>query len=344
MIADDAYYREVDLPAFKQIVAPLLGGKILDIHAHARADVPERTNHFMQNKYPGRRLEGFPLEELLDTARLMWPEQQFHALVFGMPTLNMRDSSNEHVRRECARHDRLYPLYIPDLQASEQQILRTILDDGYLGFKPYWSLVEGKGSEQEVSILEMLPEPCMRVAEQLGLIIMLHIPGTGRLASEANIADIRRLSREYPNAKIVIAHLGRSYCLWSMSGGVKQLCNLPNVYWDTSVVQEAMVFKVFFDHVDPAKAMYGTDLPIMQMRGRRVCINGAWVDVVREARGWTASRDPANPIRATFMTYEMIRAMREGAEAAGIGEEALKPIFFENGMRLIREVLKTIGS
>lgn len=82
----------------------------------------------------------------------------------------------------------------------------------------------------------------------------------------------------------------------------------------------------------------------MQMRGRRVCINGAWVDVVREARGWTASRDPANPIRATFMTYEMIRAMREGAEAAGIGEEALKPIFFENGMRLIREVLKTIGS
>jgi hypothetical protein len=67
------------------------------------------------------------------------------------------------------------------------------------------------------------------------------------------------------------------------------------------VVPEAMVFKAFFDYVDPAKAMYGTDLPITVMRGRRVCIYGAWVD-------------------------------------------ELKPIFFENGMRLIREVQTNIGS
>jgi hypothetical protein len=275
MIKDDEYYRDVDLPAYKQIVAPLLSGKILDIHAHARADVPEQHPHMMQNKYPGRKLESYPVEDLLRTAELMWPDQEFHALVFGMPTLDMRDSSNVHVCRECRRHETLYPLYIPDLHASEAQIRSTILDNGYLGFKPYWSLVEGKTSEEDVSIPDMLPEACMRVAEELGLIIMLHIPGKGRLASEANIDNIRRLSREYPNAKIIIAHLGRSYCLWSMKGGADKLYDLPNVYWDTSVVQESMVFKVFFDFVDPAKAMYGTDLPIMEMRGRRVCINGA---------------------------------------------------------------------
>jgi hypothetical protein len=179
MIKDDEYYRDVDLPAYKQIVAPLLSGKILDIHAHARADVPEQHPHMMQNKYPGRKLESYPVEDLLRTAELMWPDQEFHALVFGMPTLDMRDSSNVHVCRECRRHETLYPLYIPDLHASEAQIRSTILDNGYLGFKPYWSLVE------------------------------------------------------------------------------------------------SMVFKVFFDFVDPAKAMYGTDLPIMEMRGRRVCINGA---------------------------------------------------------------------
>jgi hypothetical protein len=344
MIRDDTYYREVDLPAYRQIVAPLLSGKILDIHAHARADVPEHHPHMMQNKYPGRQLESYPVDELLATARLMWPDQDFHALVFGMPTLEMREASNTHVCRECTRHDTLYPLYIPDLRATEEQIRKTILDGGYLGFKPYWSLVGGKENEEDVSILDMLPESCMRVAEELGLIIMLHIPGRARLSSNANIENIRKLSREYPNAKIIIAHLGRSYCLWSLKGGVDRLCDLPNVYWDTSVVQEAMVFKIFFDHVDPVKAMYGTDLPIMEMRGRRVCINGAWVDVVREARGWTASRDPAHPIRSTFMTYEMIRAMREGAEAAGIPEDALKPIFFDNGMRLIREVQDSIGS
>ncbi len=262
MISDNTYYREVDLPVFREIVEPLLTGKILDIHVHTRADVLAGHQHMMRNKYPGRELEKYPVKDLLETARLMWPGQEFHALVFGMPTLELRDSSNEHVVRECGQRDNLYPLYVPDLQATEARIRSTILENGYLGFKPYWSLVEGKATEEEVSILDMLPTAYMRVAEELGLIIMLHIPGKGRLASQANIDNLRRLSREYRNAKIIIAHLGRSYCLWSMKGGIAKLCDLPNVYWDTSVVQEAMVFKVFFDRVDPAKAMYGTDLPI----------------------------------------------------------------------------------
>jgi predicted TIM-barrel fold metal-dependent hydrolase len=342
MIADDEYYQAVDLSVYREIVAPLLSGKILDIHAHARAEVPEGKRHLMQNKYPGRQVEPYPVEELLATARLMWPEQQFHALVFGMPTLQMRESSNQHVVRECRKHRNLFPLYIPDLHAAEAEIRNTVLAGGYFGFKPYWSLVEGKASEEEVSIFDMLPEACMRVAHELGLIIMLHIPGSGRLASQSNIDGIRRLSREYPNAKLIMAHLGRSYCLWSMKKGIDKLCDLPNVYWDTSVVQESMVFKEFFDHVDPGKVMYGTDLPIMEMRGRRVCINGLWVDVTREDRGWTANRKPDNPIRGTFMTYEMIRAMREGAEAAGVTENALKPIFFDNGMRVIRQVQQNL--
>ena len=120
-----------------------------------------------------------------------------------------------------------------------------------------------------------------------------------------------------------------------MEGGIDRLCDLSNVYWDASVVQESIVFKVFFDRVDPARVMYGTDLPIMAMRGRRICINGAWMDVTRETKPWTATRNPENPIRGTFMTYEMIRAMREGATAAGLGDADLALIFFENGMRLI---------
>jgi hypothetical protein len=78
----------------------------------------------------------------------MWPDQVFHALVFSMPTLELRESSNAHLSTECAKQETLYPLYIPDLRASE-----------------------------------------------------------------ANIENIRILAREYPNAKIIIAHLGRSYCL-----------------------------------------------------------------------------------------------------------------------------------
>jgi len=43
------------------------------------------------------------------------------------------------------------------------------------------------------------------------------------------------------------------------------------------------------------------------------------------------------------MTYEMIRAMREGAEEAGLSTDDLRPIFFENGMRLIESVQQQLS-
>ncbi|HUV08286.1 MAG TPA: hypothetical protein VMX75_11185, partial [Spirochaetia bacterium] len=85
------------MAVYRDVVAPMLSGRILDIHAHARAEVPSGEYHRMQHKYPGRKLEPFPVEELLATAQLMWPGQSYHALVFGMPMPEMREASNAHV-------------------------------------------------------------------------------------------------------------------------------------------------------------------------------------------------------------------------------------------------------
>jgi len=344
MIVKDDYYERVDMKVYHEVVAPVLGKSILDVHAHAMAQVPEPQMRRVEHKYPGRESEPFPVEDLAATGQLMFPEQTYHAVVFGMPNPESAASSNAHVAEECRKRETFYPLYIPDMQASEQQIRNTVLQGGFYGFKPYWLMVDWKDEEDEVTVGDMLPAPYMRVADDWGLMIMLHIPGSKRLASASNIEWIQKLSREYPNAKIIIAHLGRSYCPWSMKGGISHLCDLPNVYWDTSFVQQSLSYKIFFDHVDPSKVMYGTDLPIGQTRGRRVCINDRWIDVTRDDLGWTASRDPQHSIEATFMTYEMIRAMREGAEEAGLSTADLRPIFFENGMRLIEDVQHTLQS
>jgi len=339
MLVKDEYYERVDMPVYREVVAPLLSDKVLDIHAHVW---PQPARKSKLGQYPEYNYHPYPVERLLQATSLMFPEQTYHALLFGSPTPEEYESSNEYVAEECRQRPHLYPLYIPDMQASEEQIRQTVLQGGYYGFKPYWTMVDWKAHQDDVTIMDMLPEPYMRVADDWGLIIMLHIPGSKRLASESNIECIQKLSRQYPNAKIIIAHLGRSYCPWSMKGGITQLCDLSNVYWDTSFPQEALVYKIFFDHVDPAKVMYGTDLPISEVRGRRVCINGNWVDVSRDSLSWTASRDPQHPVRGTFMTYEMIRAMREGAEEAGLSLDEIKPIFYENGMRLIEDTRRTL--
>jgi len=340
VLVRDEYYERVDMKVYQEVVEPVLGPEILDIHCHVWPTAKRETK---LNQYPEYNEHAYSIERLLAATSLMFPKQTCHALVFGSPTPEEYESSNEYVAKECRKRSHLYPLYIPDMQASEAQVRETVQRGGYYGFKPYWSMVDWKARQDDVTVIDMLPEPYMRVADDWGLLIMLHIPGSGRLASQSNIDCIQKLSREYPNAKIIIAHLGRSYCLWSMKGGIAHLCDLPNVYWGTSFVQQSLVYKAFFDHVDPAKVMYGTDLPISEVRGRRVCINGKWVDVSRGQLSWTASRDAEHPIEGTFMTYEMIRAMREGAEEAGLSTDDLRPIFFENGMRLIKDVQERLS-
>lgn len=337
MITQDEYYERVDMAVYREVVRPLLSDKILDFHVHLWRPSDE------PGQYPGVWEVGFGFDELSQAARLMFPEQEYHAVVFGRPTLE-GDRANDLVAQGARERATMYPLYVPDMRASEEQVRRAVRQGGFYGFKPYWNLVEGKSSQEDVTIRDMLPAPYMRVADDLGLLVMLHIPGSRRLADPRNLSDIRWLSGQYPNAKIIIAHIGRSYCLWSIKGNIEQVCDLPNVTFDVSYVQEAMVYKVFFDHVDPRKVVYGSDLPLSQLRGRRVCINGQWVDVTREPWAWTAHRDQAHAIEATFMTYEMIRALREGAEAAGLSLDEIKPIFYENGMRLIEETGRALES
>ena len=337
MITKDAYYERVDMAVYREVVRPVLSDKILDFHVHVWRPCDET------DQYAGLWDVGFGVEQLFSTAALMYPEQAYHAVVFGRPTLK-GDRANDLVVQGAREHTNLYPLYIPDMHADEEQVRRTVREGGFYGFKPYWNLVEGKASQDEVTIRDMLPEPYMRVADDWGLIITLHIPGSRRLADPRNLSDIRWLSRQYPHAKIFIAHIGRSYCLWSIKGNIEQVCDLPNVYFDVSYVQNPSVYTVFFEHVDPAKVVYGSDLPLSRLRGRRVCVNGHWVDVTRGSWAWTAHRDEAQPIEATFMTYEMIRALRQGAEEAGLSLAEIKSIFYENGMRVIEDTKRTLES
>jgi len=339
MLVKDAYYETVDLAAYREVVKPVLGQEILDIHAHSWNRIPP---HSALSQYPEMNRNPYTVEALLTAGRLMFPEQTYHALVFGSPDPNGYDC-NDYVADEARKHEHLYPLYIPAMKASEDQVRKAVREGGYYGFKPYWNMVTWKPKQDDVTVIDMLPAPYMRVADDWGLVIMLHIPGSQRLASEQNLKDIQTLSRQYPHAKIVIAHIGRSYTYWSMKGHIEHIADLPNVYFDTSFVQDSMVYKVFFDHVDPAKVMYGTDLPISEVRGKRVWINTGWVDVSHDKLSWTASRDPQHPVQGTFMSYEMIRAMREGAAEAGLSDQDLRPIFFENGMKLLADVRRRMA-
>jgi hypothetical protein len=62
-----------------------------------------------------------------------------------------------------------------------------------------------------------------------------------------------------------------------------------------------------------------------------------WVDIVLEGYPASSYRVPANNIRATFMAYEIILAIKRAAERVGLSEQQLRAIYFDNGMNLLRK-------
>jgi hypothetical protein len=183
----------------------------------------------------------------------------------------------------------------------------------------------------------MLTADHLSVADELGLIVMVHLPRKGRLADPQNIAALQRMSARYPRAKLVIAHVGRAYCEWAVRRGLHAVAAFPNVYFDTTFIQNSTVFQYLFEHVDASRVLYGSDLPNSAVHGQVVCVNGINLFVTRDAYPWSLSaRD--NPIECTYMVYESLRAIRDGAERAGIARGTLGAIFERNGRHLIDDV------
>ena len=111
-----------------------------------------------------------------------------------------------------------------------------------------------------------------------------------------------------------------------------------HVSLDTSMVMDPFVLRMVFEEIGPHRIVFGTDLPVAMMRGRRVYAMDHWVDLVAEGYPPSAYRVAANGIRATFMAWEIVLAVRRAAEAAGISQSDLKAVFRDNGMRLLRNV------
>ena len=186
----------------------------------------------------------------------------------------------------------------------------------------------------------MLGPDEMMLANDLGLVVLLHVPRTGRLADPEIQRGVQRLSREFPETSIVLAHCGRCYLPSEMKKAIASIKDLRNVFMDTSMVMDSLTLQIALETIGPGRLIFGTDFPFAAMRGRRVRVMDHWVDVVLDEYPESGYRVKSNGIRATFMALEIVVALRDAAERAGISDEERNAIFCENGMKLLRRVLK----
>ena len=102
-------------------------------------------------------------------------------------------------------------------------------------------------------------------------IIILHIPRKERLADSLNIEQLLEIDEQYPNAKVIVAHVGRSYCNRYGDKGLEGLKYSKNIMFDISANTNQFVFDKLIETVGVDRILFGSDLPIFAVHAKRIC-------------------------------------------------------------------------
>jgi len=196
--------------------------------------------------------------------------------------------------------------------------------------------------EKEIRIFDFLPHHQLEVLDEHGWICMLHIPRDGRLKDPVNLAQMLEIEKRYANVKLIIAHIGRAYCPEDVGNAFEVLAETENMMFDFSANTHAENMEKLIRAVGPKRIMFGSDLPILRMRMRRICEDGNYVNIVPKGLYGEVSGDPhmrevegEEAEKLTFFMYEEIDAFRRAAEAAGLTYGDIEDIFYNNAVRII---------
>lgn len=309
--------------------------EILDFHVHLinRGVIPDGDSF----SCAGHPISSYDLQEFEEDMQEWLPNRTLSAVCFGFPHVAYDSHrNNEYIARACDR-ERFFALRLLDPMRDDEETLRDeLVTGGFYGIKPYPDYVR-KEDINEVEIHEMLPAWAMEIVNELGLIVMLHIPRRARLADPLNQQQIVELCERYENARIVLAHIGRAYYLKCVRGNLDMLKSIPNLYFDLAMLNHWEVMEYLFNEVAPEKILYGSDAPIAIAPGKSVEINDLYTYVTPKA--WELSiSDDHGKLHFTSFLYEELRAIKRAVERSHLDRVFVQKIFYENGARLLHDI------
>jgi hypothetical protein len=170
---------------------------------------------------------------------------------------------------------------------------------------------------------------------------MLHIPRDGRLKDPVNLEQMLEIERRYPDIKLIIAHVGRAYCPEDIGNAFEILSDTRKMMFDFSANTNQYVFEQLIKAVGPSRILFGSDLPILRMRTKRICENGNYVNLIPKGLYGDVSGDGhmreisgEEAGKLTFFMYEEIDAFRRAAESTGVTDRDISDVFYHNAVKL----------
>ncbi len=331
-----SYLERVDLPFYRKYLQPYLPENIIDIHSHVGRMQHVDRSVPLPAFWADRMCQAFAAESILKIYDTVLPGKSVRPVWFAFPRRNVYlDEANAYAGLKAKEHG-LWSLLAVCPSWTEAEVLERMHAGGHVGLKPYFSLVDGIPPNQ-VSVFDCLPHHHLHLANKHGWIVILHLPRPGRLADPLNIAQVKEICAAYPRVKLVIAHVGRAYCPRYGREGLAALQDCRSLYYDFSANCNQDVFAHLLTAVEPQRIVFGSDLPLVTLRLRRICEGDQYVNLVRKSRFVDAQtrRDPAHENSFTFLLYESLAAFLRASRAHGLGKSDIEDVFHNNALRLL---------
>lgn len=281
--------------------------------------------------------EDMSAEELLDAERALYPGKTVIPLVFGGVDHDVTQC-NDYVRESKERFS--FPaLYRTDYRMDADELEENVKKGGFIGIKPYITNCPTYIPADEIRIFDYLPHEHLRAADRNGWIVMLHIPRSGRLRDGVNLAQLLEIEEKYPNLKLIVAHIGRAYSSRDLGDAFRLLKDTKNMMFDFTANLCDEAIEACIEAVDTKRLMFGSDLPISNMRMYRITEDGVYYNVVPRGLYGNVEGEPhmreSDSETITLMVYEQLRAFRRVSSKLHLHERDIDRIMYTNARDLI---------
>ncbi len=336
--------KEIDRSFYEDHLRSFLPERIMDIHTHAWLEdfKKESDSPVRGAAWPSRVARSNSMEDLLETYRLMFPDKRVTPLIFGYPHRDYDIERGNTYIKACSGKYRVLSLMLSLPEWDGEEVKQRLLRGGYAGCKVYLNFAPPYIPGNEIRIYDFLPIHQLEVLNSLGLVVMLHIPRSERLKDPVNIAQMLEIDAQYPDVKLIIAHVGRAYCPEDLGTAFEVLSQTRRMMFDISANSNQFVFEQLIKAVGPKRILFGSDLPILRMRTKRICENGTYVNLVPKGLYGDVSNDVHmrevegdQAEKLTFFMYEELDAFRRAAVNTGLNPQDIEDVFYNNAARVL---------
>ena len=251
-------------------------------------------------------------------------------LAFGYPAPELdMPAANTFLAQQVAQDTGTRALMLIHPKDDPDKVDAQVERDGFVGFKVYHIYADREQTFHS-DIDEFLPEWAWRIADKRGLAIMLHMVLPRALAEERNQRTIIQRCKQYPNARLILAHAARGFCAHHTTDAIDTIRGLDNVVFDTSAICEPQAFEAILETFGPGRLLFGTDFPVSEKRDKCVSVGDGFL-WLNDAINWEKSTF-AQPVR---VGVESLLALRQACHRLRLRDPEIEQICGDNARQML---------